>query len=482
MRRNSMNAILEQVFPSRIEAIEALHTGESSSNGAQLRECARRVRQAAEQFGNAPAAVDWQAFATALEIAALLVDWRGAVRGAEREAERFLRAAKLRLHEFDPGNDRSQYTSDLIQRLDTIRGCLDVDMVSKTLRSVATLAMPLAIFSDVMKDWRPSAVPANKPKKDQITVAFVEFVIDGRPAQTIHSLQPEQIHDLDLQIRVSSWPANATSLRIRPVSIEPPSTCELPSFEFTAPDGEPPYLFKRQGRMIVHAPQGLNARPLEFIYAAEFESVGGTPRVVTAGQRELRLDGMPASQAMTGYDSIDHKILQIREQLRIEPLVPEKELAILLTLLTPLGKLIGQAVQDARYTEPIDERTFQADLQQFLRSDPDIGAALEEQPNVAGGRADLSFEGLRIEVKSESKHRLVPEHCERFVRQAASYTVGTGRRIGLLCVLDCSPKSEPPFPTEDGLFIQMVRAGTTSIHIATCLIQGNLPKPSTLSR
>ena len=161
--------------------------------------------------------------------------------------------------------------------------------------------------------------------------------------------------------------------------------------------------------------------------------------------------------------------------------MPEEELATLLTLLKPLGKFMGQSVQDALYTEPTDERTFQADLQQFLRSDPDIGAALEEQPNVAGGRADLSFHGLRIELKSESKHRLAPEHCKKFVRQATSYTVGTGRRIGLLCVLDCSPTSEPPFPMEDGLFIQAVGDGTSSTHVVTCLIQANLAKPSTLS-
>ena len=96
---------------------------------------------------------------------------------------------------------------------------------------------------------------------------------------------------------------------------------------------------------------------------------------------------------MTGYPSIDRKILELRDRLRSEPLVPEKELATLLTLIKPFGKLMGQSVQDARYTEPIDETAFQADLRQFLRSDPSIGAALEEQPNVAGGRVDLSFQG-----------------------------------------------------------------------------------------
>ena len=109
-------------------------------------------------------------------------------------------------------------------------------------------------------------------------MAFVEFIIDGEPTETVHSLQPNQLHDLDIKIRVSRWPEECTSLRIKPISIEPRSTWELPSFEFPVPEGEPPYILKQQGRMIVHAPQGLNARPLEFIYAAEFNSPAGNSR------------------------------------------------------------------------------------------------------------------------------------------------------------------------------------------------------------
>ena len=477
-----MNAILEQVYPWRIEAIEALRATENASNSTQLRDCAGRVRRGAERFGGAPAAVNWRAFGNALDIAALLVDWRNAVRGAEPDADRFRQAAKLRFDELASENEPSAYTCDLIERLGTVRECLGVGMVSNLLKSIATLAMPLSVFSDQSEAWRASSAPEHEPKSEEIIVAFVEFIIDGKPAETVHSLQPNQVHDLDVRIRVSRWPEGSTSLRIRPISIEPRGTWELPSFEFTVPEGKPPYFLKRQGRMIVHAPQGLNARPLEFIYAAEFNSPEGALSVVTAGQRELRLDGMPSSQTMTGYRLIDRKILELRDRLRSEPLVPEEELATLLTLLKPLGMLMGQAVQDARYTEPIDERTFQADLRQILRSDPAIGAALEEQPNVAGGRADLSFQGLRIEVKSEPKKRLAPEACTKFVGQTTSYAVGTGRRIGLLCILDCSPKSEPPFPMDQGLFIQMEGTGTSATHVVTCLVQGNLAKPSMFSR
>jgi hypothetical protein len=49
-------------------------------------------------------------------------------------------------------------------------------------------------------------------------------------------------------------------------------------------------------------------------------------------------------------------------------------------------------------------------------------------------------------------------------------------------VLDCSPKADAPFPAEDGLYVYPVDTGTSHVYIATCLIQGNLAKPSSLSR
>ena len=143
---------------------------------------------------------------------------------------------------------------------------------------------------------------------------------------------------------------------------------------------------------------------------------------------------------------------------------------------------MGQAVQDKRYPKPIDEAAFQADLQAFLRSNAAIGSELEIQGEVAGGKVDLSFRGIKIELKSERSKRLLPDDCKKFAGQAASYAVGAGRRIALLCVLDCSPKTVAPFPVADGLTIIPVESGTRPIYVLCCLFQGGLARPSDLSR
>ncbi len=66
--------------------------------------------------------------------------------------------------------------------------------------------------------------------------------------------------------------------------------------------------------------------------------------------------------------------------------------------------------------------------------------------------------------------------------RAASYAVASGKRIALLSVLDCSKKERAPFPVEDGIGILMDQQGSSTTFVITVLLQGNLVRPSDLSR
>jgi hypothetical protein len=234
--------------------------------------------------------------------------------------------------------------------------------------------------------------------------------------------------------------------------------------------------------MVLHVPHSLKARPFEFMYTAEFRPTTCEQPVSIAGQRTLRLNGSSDDQSITGYPSIDKKLLALRDRLRVEPLIAEQDLEDLLSVLAPLGNLMGQAVQDALFPGVMSEAEFQKRVRELLRQHPTLGVNLEEQAHAAGGRTDLSYRGIRIELKCEPKTKLLPEDCKRYVPQAASYAVGANRRVAVLCVLNCSPKTAAPFPAEDGLYVYPLDTGASSVYIATCLIQGNLPKPSSLSR
>lgn len=481
-----MNVAIAQVYPARIEAARRLLADDALCDDGALRACAERIREAATVLARAPAGADWRTYADAIEVLALLVEWRRATRDAQADADRFLRAARFRLKDIEAGSEASPFVEDVSVRLNPISADFTVEQVPDVLRAIGTLAMPLAIFAEpepTPQHWMRGRVIDESPPAEDVAVAFLEFTINGKPAETLQSLPAGQVHDLDLAIRVSRWPNEAEKLLIAPVTIEPPSTWDFPTFEFSRPDGDPPFIFQRRGRMTLHARQGINARPLEFRYAAEFQPVEKDERVVIAGQRTLLLDGSPAAGwAITGDASVDRKIIELRDWMRREPRIAEDDVADMLVLLSSVGNLMWQSVRSNHYPEAIDEATFQRDFQRHLRTNTDIGNKLEEQAGVARGKSDLTFRGIRIELKSEPDKLLAPNDCEQYAAQAASYAVGTGRSVALLCVLDCSPKTTIPFPVADGLTIFPVETATAPLYVVCCLIQGNLGRPSDLSR
>ncbi len=148
--------------------------------------------------------------------------------------------------------------------------------------------------------------------------------------------------------------------------------------------------------------------------------------------------------------------LKVRDALRQRPLVTREDVTNTLTLLAALGSLAGQA----RAAE--------------------IGSKLEKHPRAGAGETDLSFERIRVELKSQNDRPLSLTDCQRFVGQTSSYAVGSDKRVAVLCVLDGSRKVEQPFPAEDGLGILKTEDDLSAV--VTVLIQGNLARPSVLSR
>ncbi|MGZ5120878.1 MAG: hypothetical protein ACXWCK_32835, partial [Burkholderiales bacterium] len=136
---------------------------------------------------------------------------------------------------------------------------------------------------------------------------------------------------------------------------------------------------------------------------------------------------------------------------------------------------------DAIFKGAWPEAKFQASIRDELRRQPHIASELEEHPDAGGGVTDLSFRGIRIELKAEARP-VTMQDCEQFADQTISYVVSTGKRVGILCVLDSSPKQAPPYPAEQGIDILLRRPSNQTVCIVTVLMQGNLARPSDLSR
>ncbi len=238
-----------------------------------------------------------------------------------------------------------------------------------------------------------------------------------------------------------------------------------------------------RGRAIVKFAQSLQARPSEFRYAASFEPTASEQPVAVVGQRTLRIEAIDIKKVgWTGFANLDAKLLEIRDRVRTATTVTPEDLANALKVLKVLANFAGRCVRDNHIAETWSEARFQKEMLGELRRVPEIGSELNEHPRLSGGIADLDFKGICVELKAPNGKRLTLADCGRYAPQAAAYSVGFGKRIAILCVLDSSPKKQGAFPMEDGMGIFMDSASGLPICVVAVLVQANLVRPSALSR
>jgi hypothetical protein len=475
-----VHAILEAVFPSRINAVKALLAPPGPTAAAALEDAANEVRAAIMRIHDEECQADWQALCEALSVSAKLRAWHEATLAGEVDSDRFLRAAQLQLSEWQTAD--MGYGYELRSRLVEIEAGFGAHGVAALLSSIAHVPFPVSIFTSeaaVIPQW-PRAV---EETKSELAIAFLEFRIDGRNAAAVHRLPANQLHDLELKLRISRWPEEANRLVLKPVSVEPENVWALPEFEFERPNGEAPFILEAHGRLSIRIPMSLGARPLEFLYSAEFQPATAEQPVAVAGQRSLRLDSSAVQgHVETGYPSLDARLVELRNRLRDEPRVSESEIATAIQLFKPLANLVGQAVQDNLFPRPIDEATLEQHVTRHLRSHAEIGVELEVQAHASGGRTDLSFRQMRIELKVKNDAPLNDDDLSKYALQAAAYAVGSDKTIAPLCVLDGCQKSGPALPMAEAIKVIPVQPGDRPIYVVAFILQGNLAKPSSLSR
>jgi hypothetical protein len=487
MRQTRSEEILSAAYPTRIEIVEALREAAlgGECDALRVRDAANGLVAASGAYGDAPNAAIYAAIGELALCISLLLEWRSGVLNAVQDAQRFQIAARERAAVWSKDRSPDGAYSYVIKVAELISGITSVSEVGNVAAALAAIPVPVGLYSEfrqrsprIHEDGSPArATPV------ELTVAFLKFTIDGKPLAETHFVSPGEMHDLDIEVRVSRWPAGASALILDPVTIEHADAYKMPVFSIAAPVGTGPFQLAQQGRAALTVPNHFNARPFEFKYVARFEPRGSEQPVETVGQRTLLLEGLDLTrQPLTGYRHVDQKLIDIRNDLRVASGMVQQELTDALALVVPLAGFAAQSVQDNLFNAAISEDEFQKRVRSFLRSHPNVGSALEEHPHAARGITDLSFRGIRLELKSEKVERLLLADCERFVAQAASYAVGSGKRLAVLCVLDCSPKTQPPFPVEDGIGVYVHRSTETPVYVLTILIQGNLAKPSDFSR
>lgn len=479
--------ILSETYADRLKAYDLLISAAGTQGGDPqgLRQVAGKLDGASANFADIKIGVAYAAFADLVRIAAFLVDWRRAVLEAESDPDRFKRSAIERLRLWRSDYQSRAETAYLAAAAQNVDENLAINAVGTFCFGLAGLPLPIGIYNNLQKR-RISSTFAHLQTKEsnqpppELNVAFLRFTVDGQSADQIHFLVPYETHDLEIEVKVSRWPAGMAELHLSPVSIEAAGSYEFPKFIFARPSDDPPFELRQRGRAVIKSPQAIRAKPFEFRYAAEFWPKESEQPVSVVGHRTLRIESVDIKRSpLTGYPPMDQRLLEVRNGMRRLPAISQDDIESSMNIALVLAGLAARSTKNNLFPQTMNEVEFQTFIRDELQRQPTIAAELEEHPHAGGGETDLSFRGVRLELKVEQKRRLDLADCQVFVEQTAAYAVGSSKRLGLLCVLDTSPKDQAPFPAEDGIGVLQAKSG---LPIITILIQGNLTRPSTLSR
>lgn len=436
----------------------------------------------AQNLSNPAISNAYTAFARAVEVASRLLSWADAVRKCEVDANRYLQGAKAISRDLAKTGVVAPSQNSIKSFARAVAEITDIDEVPNLLKLALAIPLPVPLtMVPQATDWMPRAAAKTKPT---IVVAFTAFRMNGTILSDAHTVDSDTIYDLGVDVSVSKWPEQATELVVEPASVEDRDTYDFPTFKFDRPTQDPPYTFSGLGRMRLRYPTSFFARPLEFVYLARFLPPAADLEVVTEGQRRLHFRSYdPERDPQSGYVQVERRLIEIRDQARGVPGTADRELHDFLTLMAALGGIAGEALQDNIFRGDYSEPTFQTQLRGLLRARPRIGSQLDEHPRAGGGITDLSFHGIRLELKVAGTGYSARNSLLQYLPQTSQYVIGSDRKFGVLCLLDYSRKNQSPGSVSDDIALEVLPPPSGSglpICVGTVIIRGNLAQPSSL--
>lgn len=475
--------IFHQAFSQRIEIATALDEslGSSPQNLTKLKIACQKLHETLDKLGSGDVEDQYRAYYMAMTTFVSLAEWKHAVRNAEIDTQRFLHSAKLKASEIDTTLNFSN-NKQLKEFIDKVKLIHSLDGIEAIQDLLKNWSLPLLLFAN-LRNKNIEKISTKVHKKQESTVAFLKFDIDGEPAQQWNYLRPGTAYDLNIEVRVSNWPQKASSLLLKPITIDPRERGWLPDFRFEKPKGDEPFTLRGIGRVVLEVANSFGSRPYEFLYAAEFDNLSDYQNVAIVGHRRLLLEGSDSTHyPLTGFSNVDRHLIKIRNKLRAFPRIHSDDIANTMIILGGLGNIAAQALKAGLFSAGTLEQSFQSKTAEMLRNRSEIGEYLQGHPEAAGGITDLTFKDIPIELKVENKKILFPKDFQKYFDQTAAYAIGLGKRIGILSVLESSSKLAPIGMIEDDIEVFFHPAGQTQIAIIVVIIRGGFPKPSSYSR
>lgn len=296
-------------------------------------------------------------------------------------------------------------------------------------------------FEGVHKTTPEKAIP-----KEPSVAKLIAF-LDGLPLVAPNLVRPNIAYTLTFRISGEHWPADGVELVFDFLTTFPPALFSFSRFRMPKPKKLNSYESEINGEVIFHAPQSILADALKFEVRCAFVKQDGSIlslRTIGFTRLEFRVDDPKDTQLQSGYKLMDLHVAELVRKMVGENPNVKVELNALLPVLQAVCSVVGSYAQEGLYKgiEHVSEADFHKNVRRDLRIR--LGQDLQDHPGQAGGVTDLRYKGVVIELKVENAISDRSAIAKKYCSQLTQYEAAEPRQVGVVLVLDLTPKTLPP--------------------------------------
>jgi len=376
--------------------------------------------------------------------------------------------------------------------IEEISKCSDIFEVSNLAKQFCNI--PLMVVHKIISDpfkYRKNIMSSTESEVDEkVEVVSALFYIEDEIWANPQILKPNINYNISGEIKVKNW-KNSYQLLLDSVSTTDDSWYIL-SLAKVLNVGE--NTFQIQGNIIFKYSQNFKDKPHSIKLLCTIQRNDGEnfyPTLIGFDHLKVRILDKATFPYPTGYNKLNEKLFHLHHSLNTElPELDTKEVNDFFILLSNILNYQGYCNQYGIYkkTDKLLEDEFRDQLIQHLVAK--LGEEIHKEPHLAGGRVEILYRGISVELKVEKKISDRKKLKNKYGQQPLTYASATLKNLSILCILDLTKKDQLPqnLASENIFLIEPKFHGfnqkdyKTSSRLIMIVIDGNTINPSDYSK
>lgn len=320
------------------------------------------------------------------------------------------------------------------------------------------IKMPFIHYLEKTKKEKPSFTIENENSDAKnVYLVSLELYLKDTPWGNPQILKSKEIYSISGILKLNRIPLGGNLLKIIP------STTSTDIFELNIEDvklNRSKSEYEIKGNIIFKYSQNSLEDFISIKLIPFFSNIEENLYPTIIGYDELITKVLDDNNMLfrTGFKMMDKKVFDLYNNSLVQQLNAE-DCKNFFTILNGVVNYQGYCLKNGIYkgVSTYKENDFRDKLIEYLTSNPNIGENISKEPHIAGGRVEIDYKGIIVELKVERKLSERVSVIEKYSNQPLAYSSGNSKLASVVCILDLTEKLLPPSPAVNNIIINSVK-------------------------